>query len=58
MLIVGGKADRTVPFSRSETVRAAFPRAQFQAIDSAAHLPQIEQPRIVDSVLVTFLRRH
>ena len=53
-----GKADRTVPFSRSDTVRKAFPRAEFYAIDGAAHLPQIEQAAFVDSVLLSFLRSH
>jgi pimeloyl-ACP methyl ester carboxylesterase len=58
MLILWGTADRTVPFSRSDTARAAFPRAEFHAIDGAAHLPQIEQATLVDSVLLSFLRRH
>ncbi len=58
MLILWGKADRTVPFSRSTGVRAAFPRAEFLAIDGAAHLPQIEQAPLVDSILVRFLRAH
>jgi pimeloyl-ACP methyl ester carboxylesterase len=56
ILIVWGKADRTVPFSQSDAVRAAFPRAEFHAIDDAAHLPQIEQAVVVDSILVRFLR--
>jgi pimeloyl-ACP methyl ester carboxylesterase len=58
ILILWGRADRTVPFTRSDTVRAAFPRADFHAIDGAAHLPQLEQPALVDSVLVAFLRVH
>jgi pimeloyl-ACP methyl ester carboxylesterase len=58
ILILWGKADRTVPFSLSDTVRAAFPRAEFHAIEGAAHLPQIEQAALVDSVLVRFLRAH
>jgi len=37
---------------------AAFSRAKFHAIDGAAHLPQIEQASLVDSVLLTFLRPH
>jgi pimeloyl-ACP methyl ester carboxylesterase len=58
MLILWGKADRTVPFSLSDTVRAAFPRAEFHVIDGAAHLPQIEQAPVVDSILLRFLRGH
>jgi pimeloyl-ACP methyl ester carboxylesterase len=56
MLILWGREDRTSPLSKSDTVRAAFPRAEFHAIDGAAHLPQVEQAEIVDSVLVKFLR--
>lgn len=58
MLLVWGKADRTVPFSMSDSVRAAFPRAEFHAIDGAAHLPHIEQAALVDSLLLRFLRAH
>jgi pimeloyl-ACP methyl ester carboxylesterase len=58
MLILWGKEDRTVPFSQSDAVRAAFPHAQFHAIDGAAHLPQIEQAALVDSILSAFLRAH
>jgi pimeloyl-ACP methyl ester carboxylesterase len=58
ILLIWGKEDHTVPFSRSDTVRAAFPRAEFHPIDSAAHLPQIEQAAVVDSILVRFLRAH
>jgi pimeloyl-ACP methyl ester carboxylesterase len=58
MLILWGRADRTVPYSLSDTVRAAFPRAEFHAIDGAAHLPQIEQATLVNSMLLSFLRGH
>jgi pimeloyl-ACP methyl ester carboxylesterase len=58
VLILWGRADRTVPFSRSDTVRAALPRAEFHAIEGAAHLPQIERATLVDSILLSFLRRH
>jgi pimeloyl-ACP methyl ester carboxylesterase len=58
ILLIWGKEDHTVPFGQSDTVRAAFPRAEFHAIDSAAHLPQMEQAATVDSILVHFLRAH
>ena len=58
ILIFWGKEDRTVPFALSDTVRAAFSRAEFHAIDSAAHLPHIEQPALVHSLLLSFLRAH
>ena len=56
VLILWGKEDHTVPFAKSDSVRAAFPAAEFHAIDSAAHLPHIEQAALVDSILVRFLR--
>ncbi len=58
MLLIWGKADRTVPFALSDSVRAAFPRAEFHAIDGAAHLPHMEQATVVDSLLLRFLRAH
>ncbi|MGQ0642970.1 MAG: alpha/beta fold hydrolase [Gemmatimonadaceae bacterium] len=58
ILLLWGKVDRTVPFALSDTVRAAFPRAEFHAIDGAAHLPHIEQAALVDSLLLHFLRSH
>jgi pimeloyl-ACP methyl ester carboxylesterase len=58
ILIIWGKEDRTVPFSMSDSVRSAFPRAEFRAIDDAAHLPHIEQAAVVDSVLLRFLLTH
>jgi pimeloyl-ACP methyl ester carboxylesterase len=57
ILLLWGKADRTVAFAQSDTVRAAFARAEFHAIDGAGHLPQIERAAEVDSILLGFLRR-
>ena len=58
ILIFWGRADHTVAFAKSDTVRAAFPQAEFYAIDSAAHLPHIEQAARVNSILLSFLRVH
>lgn len=58
ILVIWGRQDHTVPFSRSDAIRAAFPHATLVAIDSAGHLPQIEQAAQVDSVMVRFLRAH
>lgn len=57
MLILWGKDDHTVPIAFSDTIRAAFPRAEFHAIDGAGHLPNIEQAAVVDSILFEFLKR-
>jgi pimeloyl-ACP methyl ester carboxylesterase len=56
ILLIWGTEDQTVPFALSDTLRAAFPRAEFHAIAEAAHLPHIEQAARVDSILLTFLR--
>jgi pimeloyl-ACP methyl ester carboxylesterase len=57
ILLLWGKSDRTVPFAQSDSVRAALPRAEFHAIEGAAHLPNIEQAAVVDSIMLGFLRR-
>lgn len=57
VLLVWGRADRTVPFAVSDAVRQAIPQAEFHAIDDAAHLPFYEHPEIVNPLLIEFLRR-
>jgi pimeloyl-ACP methyl ester carboxylesterase len=58
MLVLWGKEDHTVPFFFSDTIRAAFPQAEFHAIEGAGHLPHIEQAAVVDSILMKFLESH
>lgn len=57
VLLIWGKADKTVPFERNESVRQAIPAADFHAIDGAAHLPILEQARLTDSIVVAFLAK-
>ena len=57
ILLIWGKRDRTVAFAWSDSIRAAFPRAEFHAIDDAGHLPNIEQAAVVESIMIQFLRR-
>jgi pimeloyl-ACP methyl ester carboxylesterase len=57
VLVIWGREDRTVPFALSEQVRAAMPRAEFHAIEDAAHAPHLEQPELVNPLLIEFLRR-
>ena len=58
VLLVWGKDDRDVPFETSREVRAAIPRAQFLAVDDAAHVPFLERPEIVHPAFVQFLQAH
>ena len=57
VLLVWGRADRDVPFEVSDAVRKAIPRAEFHALDDAAHVPFYEHPEIVNPLLIEFLRR-
>lgn len=56
ILLVWGREDRTVPFPISSRVRAAIPRATFVPVDSAGHLPHLEQPDTVIGAVMRFLR--
>lgn len=56
VLIVWGKQDSGAPFSESTALLAAMPRATLVPVDSAGHLPHIEQPQIVIPAVVRFLR--
>jgi pimeloyl-ACP methyl ester carboxylesterase len=57
VLIVWGRQDPVAPFRESEALLAAMPRATFVPVDSAAHLPHLEQPGVVAAAVVRFLRR-
>ena len=57
VLLVWGENDTTVPFAISGQVRAALPRAEFHAIEGAGHVPHLEQPELINRILVGFLTR-
>jgi pimeloyl-ACP methyl ester carboxylesterase len=57
VLLIWGREDRTVPFALSDQMRAAMPQAEFHAIEGAAHAPHLEQPDLVNTLLIDFLRR-
>ena len=56
VLILWGKDDRSVPFEESENLLEVMPRATFVPVEDAGHLPQLEQPTVVNKALVAFLR--
>jgi pimeloyl-ACP methyl ester carboxylesterase len=58
VMIVWGRQDRTVPFQNSDALRAAFPSAAFLPVDSAGHLPHLEEAALVADSLIGFLRTH
>lgn len=57
-LLLWGIADQTVPFATNVTVRNAIPKAEFHAIDGAAHLPILEQAQRTNSLILSFLAAH
>jgi pimeloyl-ACP methyl ester carboxylesterase len=56
VLVLWGKQDPNVPFELSASLMAVMPYARLLAIDQAGHLPQWEQPDIVQPAIVGFLR--
>jgi len=56
VLIVWGRDDQVSPFTGSGALLAAMPRATLVPVDSAAHLPHLEQPGVVVPAVVRFLR--
>jgi pimeloyl-ACP methyl ester carboxylesterase len=56
VLVVWGRQDRTAPFDGSRALLAAMLRATLVPVDSAGHLPHLEQPGVVADAVVRFLR--
>ncbi len=56
MLLLWGKQDVTVPFVESRVV-ADLTGAEFYPVAGAAHLPHLEQPEIVNPIIVEFFSR-
>jgi pimeloyl-ACP methyl ester carboxylesterase len=54
VLLVWGKQDQTVPIALSEVARTNIPALQFFPVDSAGHLPHIEQAALVNAKLQNF----
>jgi pimeloyl-ACP methyl ester carboxylesterase len=58
VLLIWGKQDQTVPFELSEVIRRSIPSVEFVPVDSAGHLPHIEQAQLVTARLAAFLEAH
>jgi pimeloyl-ACP methyl ester carboxylesterase len=58
VMLIWGKQDQTVPFAMSEVLLRNIPSAEFVPVDSAGHLPHIEQAAFVNAVLTRFLEAH
>jgi pimeloyl-ACP methyl ester carboxylesterase len=58
VLVVWGREDTGAPFTESAALLRAMPRATLVAIDSAGHLPHLDQPDVVVPAVLEFLRQH
>ena len=58
VLLIWGKEDTTVPIANSGVVRDAIPGIEYLAVDSAGHLPNLEQAAVVSPRILAFLAAH
>ncbi len=58
VLLLWGKQDPTLPITDAERVTRAIPSTEFVPIDSAGHLPHLEQTAIFNARLFAFLAAH
>jgi pimeloyl-ACP methyl ester carboxylesterase len=58
VLLIWGKQDQAVPFELSDVVRRNIPTLEFAPVDSAGHLPHIEQAQLVNARLSAFFAVH
>jgi pimeloyl-ACP methyl ester carboxylesterase len=56
VLIVWGRQDEGAPFEESTALLARMPRATLVPVDSAGHLPHLEQPDVVAPAVGRFLQ--
>ncbi|OFV94043.1 MAG: hypothetical protein A3G76_00755 [Acidobacteria bacterium RIFCSPLOWO2_12_FULL_65_11] len=57
VLVVWGKQDPSVPFEFSVSLLELMPQGRLLAVESSGHLPQLEQPAVVNPALIEFLRQ-
>lgn len=57
-LLIWGKQDNTTPISAADGLIARIPGMQFLPVDSAGHLPAMEQGGVVHPALLAFLAAH
>lgn len=58
VLLIWGRQDPTTPFERHTDVTSRIAQAEFFPVDSAGHLPHMEQAALVNARLIAFLGRH
>lgn len=55
--VIAGEFDPIAPAEEGRTWASRIPNAAFEVIESAGHLPQIEQPEAFNAMLLSALRR-
>jgi len=58
VLLIWGKQDQTIAESRSSVARDAIPGLEYLPVDSAGHLPHIEQSALVHERMRAFFDAH
>lgn len=58
VLLVWGKQDQTLPIADAENLTRAIPTAEFFPVDSAGHLPHLEQTTVFNARMFAFLAAH
>jgi pimeloyl-ACP methyl ester carboxylesterase len=55
-LLIWGKLDAVVPFAFSELALKAIPQAEFHPLEGRGHVPTLEDPELINGILLEFLR--
>jgi 3-oxoadipate enol-lactonase len=58
VLVMHGTADKVIPISSAEEIKAAIPQAELVRLDGAGHMLPVERPDDVEMGLARFLDRH
>jgi pimeloyl-ACP methyl ester carboxylesterase len=55
-LVIAGEQDQMIPRAETEKMALAIPKARFEVIPGAGHLPFLERPRLVAPLLTAHLQ--
>ncbi len=56
-LLLWGDHDRVFPLEVGKQVKTLLPQAEWQVIPGSGHLPQWEQPHVVNPLILSFLKK-
>jgi pimeloyl-ACP methyl ester carboxylesterase len=56
-LLLWGDHDRVFPLDVGKQVKNLLPQAEWHIIPEAGHLPQWEQPQVVNPLILSFLEK-